>query len=1044
MEKYIGIFVLFTFCLLLQAITVHAQQKTVSGTVTDAQTDSTLAGVNILVVGTSTGTATDADGHYELQVKSLQDTLRFSFIGYKTKRIPIHGQTTIDAALSPSVISGQQMVVVGYGKQKKENLTSSVTQVNGDKLENLPITNLGEGLQGLVPNLNVDVNSGEPGQGASYNIRGITSINGGSPLVLVDGVQMDPNLVNPDNVESVTVLKDAASSAIYGARAAYGVVLIKTKSPKNKGLNVTLSSSVTMNRPAKLSKTVNSVNYVNMHRLANRNGLKTGGSTSTRPFTEEDSLKTLQYFQNPKDHSPVYVDSTRSNELYQYVGNTNWRKVEYPGYAPQTNQNLTISGGNGQTSYLASLGYIYQKGTAKPNNERFKRINPTLKLNSQVASWLNFNFKATLHHTKRNRPTLNYINGPSSIITNDVRPVMPVRHPDGNFSGQGQYTNMVAVAKQNGRNISDANDLWFIGGFNLDPINHLTIKGKVSWNTYKSNNIKHWKEFAEYGANGVFIDYYPWTTPNAVEKDNEHDNFTKIQVHAQYYNTFGKNHITGMIGYSQQVKKINGFHAHVTNLIDQDLPTININTDNKPSVGDNITSWALEGYFFRLNYRWNSKYLIELNGRYDGSSKFPANNRYVFSPSVSVGWRVSQEKFFEPIKHIINNLKVRVSYGRLANQSISSNFPYLPELPVGTTDYIFGDQIKPSVGAPGLVNPNFTWEKVYSKDVGIDFSMFQNRLHTDFSYYIRQTKGMLVAGQPLPAVLGASAPTRNAANLKTKGWGLDIKWHQRFNKNLSLNVGLNLSNNNSYITKYDLNPHKVFSNYYPGYHFGQIWGYVTNGFFQTDQQAQQTDESLLYAGQLKAGDIRYKDLNGDDKISPGNNSLENPGDRRIIGNSEPHYRFGLNLSITYKNFDFSTFLRGVGKKDFMPASSNGYFWPFPSEWTIPSRATANNYWTPQNRHAYFPTLRFGGGGNFQPQTRYLQNAAYMRVKYITLGYSLSASLLQDIGIRNFRIYITGKNLFTLTDLYPAFDPEILGAQTYPINKAYSFGLQIKF
>ena len=1039
-------------------IVITRQNELVADTVVHGRITSPsgepLTGVSVHVQGSTLGTITDANGRFSLTVPD-NATLEVSYVGYKTQTIAVTGQNgfnfNFDMKLEPSSANLNEVVVVGYGTEKKADLTGAVDQVDAKKLESRPIVNLAQGLQGLMPNLNINLGNGEPGKSASFNIRGVTSINSenggnGSPLILVDGVQMDPNLVSPSDIESVTVLKDAASAAIYGVRAAYGVILITTKNPKkNSGMKLSYSASYTITKPTRQAKYLNSVDYVNMHREADKNGQRSGGSTASMPFTVLDSTNVAKYFNDPKDNLPVYVDPDNPSQ-YRYVGNTNWIKVLYPGWAPMTDHNLSLSGGQGKTSYIASMDYFYQKGLMKVAHETYKKYNPTIKLNSDVTPWLNLNFKATLNHYESNKPTPPSIGIASGWIASDSRPVMPVYHPDGHFAGQANWTNPVAVAVLNGRTTDQVNDLWFTGGFGLKPVDHLSINGDFNWNFYNENMRAHQKPYDEYGVDGTVLGTFPWTTPSRVSEYDNHNKYSSINLYANYENTFGKHYLKLLVGYNQELKQYNGFSASVKDLIDPNMPAIGLNSDDKPTVTGNQLTWALRGTFFRLNYQYNDKYLLEVNGRYDGTSRFATGKQYVFTPSVSAGWRISQESFFQPLKHVINDLKIRASYGALANQSFDQTvitdpnlYPFIASMPVGTVNYIFGNQLQPYVGAPGLISTDFTWEKVFSKDAGIDFSMFNSRLNTTFDYYIRDTKDMLAAGAPLPAVLGTSAPQKNAADLRTKGWELNLNWQDNIDQDWSYEVGFVLSDYTSRITRYDLNPNEVLSSYYPGYQFGQIWGFVTDGFFQTDEEAAQANQSQLYGGQWIAGDIKFKDLNGDKKIDHGKNSVIDPGDQKIIGNNTPRYQFGLNLSLTYKNFDFTTLLQGVAKRDVM--LSGNFFWGFTSEWAIPT-VENKDHWTPQNPNAYFPVLRFGGGGNFQTQTKYLQNAAYMRMKNISIGYTLPASLLKRINIQHLRIYVTGQNVFETTKLDKEFDPEVLNNTDYPLNRAYSVGLQL--
>ncbi|SDL11386.1 SusC/RagA family TonB-linked outer membrane protein [Siphonobacter aquaeclarae] len=1023
--------------------TSQAEERPVSGKVT-AENGEALAGVSVVLKGSIRGVTTNASGEFRIAIPDENGTLVFSFVGYETQEITVGNRTTLTVSMKPGLKALSEVVVVGYGTQTKANLTGAVASVGGEVLESRPLVNLAQGLQGLVPNLNINVNSGAPGRGATFNVRGTGSINGSDPLVLVDGVQMDPNLINPQDVASVTVLKDAASAAIYGVRGAYGVILITTKMPKkNAPLRVSYSGSVTMQTPTRLPKYVNSVDYIRMHREADATGAKTNGAQATEKFTDLDVENAQKYFNDPAHNLPVYIDPANPSK-YRYVGNTDWIKEQYNGWEPMTDHTLSLSGGEGKTSFSASLGYLNQKGLIEVNKEVYKRYNAGLKINSDVNSWLTLNFRLNLNRTDNNRPTPANTGGTAeSWLSNDLRPIMPVYHPDGNFAGQGSFTNPIALAKLNGRYVTTANDLWLTGGVTLRPLPGLQIVSTYTWNGYNANSIRHWKEYNEYGANGVLLGTFPWSRPSRVTEENNNDYYTAVNAYAEYTKTLADKHnFKGMVGFNQELKQTRYYSASAKNLIDQTMPAINLNNDPNPTVGGSRGEWAVSGTFFRLNYDYAGKYLVEINGRYDGTSRFPRDNRYVFLPSASVGWRVSDEAFFAPLRNAISDFKLRASYGKLGNQATGSlgNYPYLPTMSAGQVNYVMGSQLGIGVGTPGLVSSNFTWEKVSTLDFGVDFGFFRNRLTGSFDWYTRETRDMIVGAFPLPGILGTSPPSRNAGNLITKGWELSANWRDRINSDWSYDVTLSLSDNKTKITKYDLNSTKTFggSNYYEGQNLNEIWGYETVGFFQTDDAAAKADQKQLFSGTWLAGDIQYKDLNGDGKITRGDNTVGNPGDQRIIGNSTPRYVFGVNANLRYKNFDFSFLIQGVGKRDM--AVGGREFWGFTSEWNVPLLHHLN-YWTPDNINAYYPRQRFGGGGNFATQTKYLQNAAYARLKNISLGYSLPKAVTDRLKLQNVRVYVTGQNLFEITSFYKALDPETVNQAVYPLNRAVSAGIQ---
>jgi TonB-linked SusC/RagA family outer membrane protein len=1030
----------------LKEASAEPQDKPITGLITNEKAEP-LPNVSIVVKGTTIGTVTDQTGNFKLRVPDGRVVLVISYTGYVKKEVAVTGSNKITVQLDIENNALNEVVVVGYGTQKKENLTGAVASIGADKLESRPITNLAAGLQGLIPNLNINRVNGAPGTASTFNIRGNNSTNSASgPLVLVDGVQMDPNLINPDDVETVTVLKDAASAAIYGVRGAFGVILITTKSPKkNAPVRVSYSGSYSTTRPTRMPTYMNSLQYITAHRDADRTGALSGGSTASEKYTVQDSIMAAAYLQNPMTNPSVYVDPAISQSKYRYVGNTDWIDVLYPSWSPLTQHTVSVSGGQGKTSFVASMGYFQQDGLLKVAHDTYQRFNPTVKINTEVNKWLDLNFKVTLNRSESDKPTGANSGGTATgWISTDLRPTMPVYHPDGHYSGQGNFTNPVALATLNGRTREQINDLFLTGGAVLKPIKNMRIVADYTFNSTSDFLQQHWKAYQEYGVNGVLLGTFPWSTPSRLTEGNTNTNYLVLNAYADYEKTFGRKHyFKAMVGYNQEYYHSKFASASVKNLIDQETPAINLNSDPAPQAAGYNRDWALTGTFYRLNYIFNNKYLLEVNGRYDGTSRYQRGLRYTFLPSVSAGWRVSEEKFFEPIKDVVNDFKLRGSYGTLGNQisSLTNFYPYLPTMGSSAVNYIFGSTLGIGVNPPALVNANFTWEKVTTKDIGFDMSMLKNRLTASFDAYVRDTKDILAPGTPLPNVLGTAVPQLNAASLRTKGWEVSINWRDRITKDLSYNFTVNVSDYHAEITRYDQNPLKLFSNnYYVGQKLGEIWGLVSDGYFKTDADAAAAKQSQVWGGTLLAGDVKYQDLNKDGAITYGTSSAVTPGDQRIIGNNTPRYQFGVNLNVDYKGFDFTAFLQGVGKRDY--ALSGPYFYPFNgSEWDVPVKSELD-YWTPNNANSYYPRLRFGGGGNYKTQTKYLQNAAYIRMKNLALGYTLPLKLISKVKLSRARIYISGENLFEFTNLNRNYDPELLGAQDYPLNRAVSFGLRL--
>lgn len=1023
------------------------QNGVCNGVVTDT-TGETVIGASVVVKGTTNGTITGLDGDFSLSGVTKGSILVVSFVGYQNTEVKWNGQP-LTIVLKEDTKVLDEVVVVGYGTQKKANLSGAVAAVDGKVLQDRPITNIGQGLQGVVPNLNITMNNGgAPGATSSFNIRGNTSLNGGSPLVLVDNVQMDANLVNPDDIESISVLKDAASASIYGARAAYGVILITTKKGKKSDKpTVSLSATGYWQSPALTFHNVNSMQYLTMMDEAYQND---GGSGHY--FKSQVYQYAEDYF-NGKYDSPVFFDTAYDTYKYGYCGNTDWWDELYKTSFSQI-YTANISGGNDRTTYYASVSMNDQGGILKAGDDKYNKYNANVNISSNITKWLNVSAKIAHTYTDELHPTggttamnstaYSGLSSYSGMMKGDLSPLMPVKHPDGHYAGQGSYTNPVAIMEQGGNAQYKQNDLWMTGAVKITPIKGLVINADYTWNFYGKSSNQHVQNFYDYTAVPGTENYYPWTNPSSVTVTNNDD----------YYNAFAeytfslkeKHNFKVMVGYNQENKHKKYHYAGRKNLIDSSNPSLNLAYGDMAMNGSE-THWSVNGFFARINYDYKGKYLLELNGRYDGSSKFPHGDRYAFFPSASVAWRVSEEKFWEPIRGWFDNFKLRASYGSLGNQALDEsrygNFPYLATYGINTKYGALLNGTRPvAVSVPGLVSASFTWETVNQIDFGFDASFFGGRLNTSFDWYRRNTKDMLTAGQALPAVLGTSVPQENAADMKTVGWEVSLEWNDRLSNGFGYHIKGVLSDYQASITKFS-NPTKLLGTHYVGEKLNEIWGYVSNGLFQSDEDAKAADQSYLSGGSWGAGDVKYEDLNNDGKIDIGKNTLDDSGDRKIIGNSTPRYSYGITAGFDYKGFDFEMFWQGIGKRDYWLGGSQ--FWGFTDEWCTPLTSSLD-YWTEDNRDAYFPRLHHYGvnGGNHQVSTRYLQNAAYLRLKNVVLGYTIPRSITEKVKISRLRVFVQGENLLTFTPLIDSYDPETLNNMTYPINKKISVGLNLTF
>ena len=1025
------------------------QNGVCNGVVTDT-TGETVIGASV-VKGTTNGTITGLDGDFSLSGVTKGSILVVSFVGYQNTEVKWNGQP-LTIVLKEDTKVLDEVVVVGYGTQKKANLSGAVAAVDGKVLQDRPITNIGQGLQGVVPNLNITMNNGgAPGATSSFNIRGNTSLNGGSPLVLVDNVQMDANLVNPDDIESISVLKDAASASIYGARAAYGVILITTKKGKKSDKpTVSLSATGYWQSPALTFHNVNSMQYLTMMDEAYQND---GGSGHY--FKSQVYQYAEDYF-NGKYDSPVFFDTAYDTYKYGYCGNTDWWDELYKTSFSQI-YTANISGGNDRTTYYASVSMNDQGGILKAGDDKYNKYNANVNISSNITKWLNVSAKIAHTYTDELHPTggttamnstaYSGLSSYSGMMKGDLSPLMPVKHPDGHYAGQGSYTNPVAIMEQGGNAQYKQNDLWMTGAVKITPIKGLVINADYTWNFYGKSSNQHVQNFYDYTAVPGTENYYPWTNPSSVTVTNNDDYYNAFNAFAEYtFSLKEKHNFKVMVGYNQENKHKKYHYAGRKNLIDSSNPSLNLAYGDMAMNGSE-THWSVNGFFARINYDYKGKYLLELNGRYDGSSKFPHGDRYAFFPSASVAWRVSEEKFWEPIRGWFDNFKLRASYGSLGNQALDEsrygNFPYLATYGINTKYGALLNGTRPvAVSVPGLVSASFTWETVNQIDFGFDASFFGGRLNTSFDWYRRNTKDMLTAGQALPAVLGTSVPQENAADMKTVGWEVSLEWNDRLSNGFGYHIKGVLSDYQASITKFS-NPTKLLGTHYVGEKLNEIWGYVSNGLFQSDEDAKAADQSYLSGGSWGAGDVKYEDLNNDGKIDIGKNTLDDSGDRKIIGNSTPRYSYGITAGFDYKGFDFEMFWQGIGKRDYWLGGSQ--FWGFTDEWCTPLTSSLD-YWTEDNRDAYFPRLHHYGvnGGNHQVSTRYLQNAAYLRLKNVVLGYTIPRSITEKVKISRLRVFVQGENLLTFTPLIDSYDPETLNNMTYPINKKISVGLNLTF
>lgn len=1073
-------------CCSLPGIDAGAQKGNLSGVVQN-EIQEALPGVSVTLKNDSLkytkATLTDTLGHFNFSdlSKGAKYYLTFSNVGYEPQIVNDYEITTdntrpILISLKSTAKNLDEVVVVGYGTSKRIDVTGAVDQISGKQLAARPIANVFQGLQGLSPGLNITYYGGQPGQTPTINVRGFTSINGGSPLVVIDGIASatdDLLRINPSDIASITVLRDAASAAIYGARAAYGVLLVTTKKGASGG-----RQTVSYNNYFAWSKRTLLPEAVTDPYIYSR-VLET--STDNTPwdyvnFSDEYYKWAKERSDNPSGTENVRIDPNDPTK-WAYMGNTNWNDYFFNKASFSQYHTLSINGSSGDNAklpinYLLSADFTDENGLNKIAKDDWNRYGLRGNLSITPFRWLKVDNNLTVYQLKRDAPTYN--------ITDVyyLQPTNVVKNPDGTW-GNNSAGRLAAQLTDGGRNQQTRFGFQdIIRGTASFLNNELQITADASFKR------ELWKYHIEN------LPYVIGYGPDDVRQENSIGSITEtngtvsqdvFDVYANYNKNFGEHAIKLLAGYNQESYEWSPVTASKTQLISASVPYIGLTTGdatvNTTSEGG-YYSYAIRSWFGRINYTYKDKYIIEGNGRYDGSSRFPANNRWGFFPSVSAAWIVSKESFLASLAPTLSTFKLRASYGDLGNQSVSY-YGYVQSLPTYLSSYLIDGNRQTVLGtAPSLqVDPdNYTWEKVTTTNIGTDIGLFNDKITASFDYYIRNTKGMLAPSQELPAVLGTAAPNQNAADLQTKGWELSLAYHTTFNVSaspFSLNARLILSDSRSHITKYN-NALQTFSAAYrPGEEIGEMWGLTNDGFFQSEEEIAKLDESDIVpwgALEIVPGWPKYQDLDGNGRIELGPSALDTK-DLKIIGNTSPRYRIGFNFDMSWKNFDFTLFLQGVLKQDYYPHHYL-YWGPYQQPyanvypWNLDfyraegeseaQRAGASKSYleaglADANTDAFFPVLQawladnnYGSGLDI-PQTKYMLSAAYLRIKNLTVGYTLPLSFTKKFGLNRLRVFFSGENLYEISPIKKYLDPESVSdgyGWEYPYQRKYSFGVNV--
>lgn len=1033
-----------------------AQQKTITGTVTD-DSGYPLPGATVLLKGTTNGTVTNSDGVYSFPGIPENSTIVFSFMGMLSQEIVVGDKTTINVILIASTIGIEEVVAVGYGTKKKINLTGAISVAGSEEIEARPVANVQQALQGVVPNLQITVSSatGEPGAEMAMNIRGLTSIEGdNSPYVLVDGIPMGMNDVDPNDVESISVLKDVASTAIYGARAAYGVILITTKTGKRKtGVNVSYSSNFAVTSLINMPKNADPLSFAY---TMNHSATNAGNA----PYYSEEKLSWIaQNMANPGSATEVLASP---NGLTWNLGvdglnasaATDWHSIIFKDHSTRMKHNINLSGGTEDVSFYLSGGSYDEKGQLKQADDYFKRYNLDAKINATVTPWMDISLLTKYKYAEEEYPEhLTLGRSFIMLLMTRLKPTKPAYYP-----GTDIWTGRIGDMELN-KTTNIERQLVFSPRITLQPIKNWITNVELNYISNDNREVAVFPRIPEAipdGTGGSTI-IWPSMESTSYRPETYSNTYMSPNIYTEYSKSFGKHNLHVLTGYQHEIYKYFNFLADAKYLLTEEIPSISTAVGEK-TIEDQIGHWATQGIFGRLNYDFSEKYLLEFNFRYDGSSRFDEDNRWGFFPSISSGWIVSKENFY-PLKDIVDVFKVRGSYGSIGNQNVD-NYLYVPTMSVDQSNWLFGGERLWTVSTPNLSSINLTWEKVNTLDFGFDLQTLDSRLGVTFDWYESKTKDLVGPGEAVPTILGTSVPKKNGGEITTRGWELEVSWRNSIN-DFSYGFRGVLSDYIGRVTNYS-NPTKVLSTYYDGMELGEIWGLETAGLFQsTDEVANwNIDQSYLYSGKWNPGDLKYVDQDGDDAITIGENTKDNSGDKKIIGNSSPRYQFGLNANASWKGFDISMLIQGVAKRDLDLRSLGTFRGPGNGPLHANVYEEHLDFWRDEtsplgaNPDAYFPNpyAQFTGQNNknyLLPTTRYLQNGAYMRLKNLQLGYTIPRAITKKINISTARIYLSGENLLTFTNLM-IYDPEAYSGRDdrigdqYPLSKAFSLGLNINF
>lgn len=1053
-------------------------QDAVKGQVTGA--DGPLVGVTVSVVGETTSTSTGPDGSYTIQA-AMGATLRFTYLGYHSRDVVVSG-STVNITLEEEDMTLDEVVVVGYGSQRRSNITGAVSTVDTEKtFETRPITDVGRALQGAVSGLSISTPSGDLGGDPTIRLRGVSGSlqtdGGASPLILVDGVEVPSlSMINPTDIETMSVIKDA-SAAIYGSRAAWGVILIKTKSgQRNTKPSINYSNNIAFQRPTTTPIIAGGAEGARVGLLAmQRTNPSLTGYDNLGTRYDEYAIEKMEEWERLYGGQNLGLEMVEGRDYevkdgYLYFHRT-WDAEDMfmRDFTPQQNHNLNITGGSEKINYNAGVGLVSQTGILKDNPDKYNRYNLNLGINADITDWLT-GFAKVLYSASD-------VTKPYSFNGDVYEPIFymyrwPRNFPYGTIDGLPMRNAVTDVAQAN-MNKRSLNMARFTFGGQATIIPGLTLDADYTYSQYinkfdiNGGSVTGWDFWAR-----TDFEYMTYTgaAHNRARKERTIRNRHVGNMYATYDKNFDLHNFKFMAGVNAELFESDNIWGQRLGLLDQGYPQLGLAT-GEMSTSSGASHWSTLGFFGRINYDYQDKYLLEVLARYDGSSRFNRENVWGFFPAISAGYVISQEEFMDWSKPYLDFLKIRASWGSVGNQTVPTGL-YLSTLSQAASDWVIDGVNQNTMTTPSIVSQDLTWETVTTREIGIDAAFFQNKFNVTFNRFRRTISDLITGGVVLPSSFGAPSPLRNFGEMQTNGWELEIAYNHSFDNGLSMRLAGQLSDFKETITKFDgqaqVRVDGTSSNY-AGKTVGEIWGYETDRLFQVDDFIAHDDGSYtLKEGipsqsyyetsefQYGPGDVKYRDLNGDGVIGVGDGTVQDPGDRRIIGNSNPRYQYGFRADFGYKGFDLGFFLQGVGQRDVW---AGGDFivpgWRPAEAWYTHQM----DYWTPENTGAFYYRPTDQGQSNttlnHMPQTRYLLDMSYLRLKNLTFGYTLPAAMMDRAKISKLRVFFSGENLLEFDNLDVPIDPEIdyteqgendanTFGRTYPYRRTFSLGLQLTF